>query len=129
MKEISDNLKKWREKDGDEIFEDIAEHFERTKLRDCFEIANEAREVWIAMFDEDVDTFSPQDSFISATCLQVEEGMIEAMAEMMSVDKDELSYALAYWSEDKGKGNPYQAIKSQELIDLMNRIREEEERT
>jgi hypothetical protein len=94
-------------------------------LRDCYEIAEEARKIWNAMFDEDVETFSPIDSIISSACIRVEMGVIEAMADMLTVDKEGLGWVLSNWTE-RGV-NPYRPVKSQELEDLIMQVKKDVE--
>jgi len=127
---IPESIKRWDdetywEERGDCLEDVLHDHFQKTELRDWPDISREAVRVWGAMFDQEIEEGCAIDSLIAAACAQVEDGVIDAMARMMGVDKKALHSALAHWIESNGE--PYDSIKSAELCNLIERVKKDEE--
>jgi hypothetical protein len=129
MIKISKVIKEWKtEEYGAE--DALMDHFEKTKLRNWYDITKEVRRVWKAMFDEIIEQGSPIDDVIAAACAQSAHGIIAAAAEMMSVKEEDLWTAVDdNWtclpSSFKEGKRPYAPIKSVELNDLIERVKKD----
>lgn len=111
------DITEWEEMEPDDLFEALLSRFKQTKLRDWTDIAREVLSVGSEMFgDYAFEDDSPLDLLMTAALVQTQEGAVEAMAEMMSVDKEGLIALLDHWIEKTGKYKPIKCEKLEALI-------------
>ena len=85
---------------GDALFR----YLEKTGLREWTEIAEEGRTLYEAMFDTEVEEFSPIDDVIFAVAAQASDGMCASMAAMLGWDARMLGLVLSHWNEADENG-------------------------
>lgn len=81
--------------------ESIRSHFEALTLWHWTEVADEARQMWDVLFDDELSGDGEVMALIDGACSRSYYGAIEAVAGAIGATPDDLSKAVALWSEQQ----------------------------
>ena len=79
--------------------ESIRSHFETLALWHWTEVADEARKMWDVLFEDVLSTDGEVMALIDGACARSYYGAIEAVASAIGAKPNDLSKAVALWSE------------------------------
>lgn len=81
------------------VNESIRSHFERLAQWHWTEVADEARQMWDVLFDDELSGDGAVMALIDGACARSYYGAIEAVASAIGAKPSDLSKAVAIWSE------------------------------
>ena len=99
LEEVKRGLWTWH--DGGDISNDIHVYFEMANPRDWVDVSDAACDVWKAMFDEEIEEYSPIDAIFSGIAAQAAHGAWSAVADAFGLERQYVELVLARWYEDK----------------------------
>lgn len=97
----------------------LNDHFDDVNLWFDRDISKETRKIYMLMFQEELEEYSPLDSLISAAITAGAEGMLRSLFCATGMNKEEKSnfkMNLSYWFE-RTKGHPKKTLTFNELKD------------
>lgn len=81
--------------------ESIRSHFEELAQWHWTEVADEARQMWEVLFDDELSSDCEVMALIDGACARSYYGAVEAVACAIGAKPSELSKAVAIWSEQQ----------------------------
>jgi hypothetical protein len=97
LADLKEELKNWEAEDSDDVNNLLHRYFESTQLLEWCDIADEARVAYELMFDEVCEEYSPLDALITGAAAQSANGVWQAVANALGLNRHVLESTLEPW--------------------------------